>query len=156
MGKDTKVFMVDITAKPDVIRMAKAEGTITLKKKTLKAIKEKQVKKGDVLATAKLSAVNAVKKTPDLVLLAHPIAITFVDVTTEINEETSTVKVATEVHSLGKTGVELEAIAGVMAGLLNIFDMCKYLEKDENGQYDTTAISDIKVVEKTKQSENIS
>jgi len=144
--------MVDITAKPDVIRMAKAEGTITLKKKTLKAIKGKQVKKGDVLATAKLSAVNAVKKTADIVFLAHPISITSVDVTTEINEEQSTVKVTTEVHSLGKTGVELEAIAGVMAGLLNIFDMCKYLEKDENGQYDTTAISDIKVVEKTKNS----
>lgn len=151
MSKDSKISMVDITTKPDVIRIAKAEGTITLKKKTLKAIEEKQIKKGDVLTAAKLAAINAVKKTPELVLLAHPIPITAIDVTAEIDEKQSTVKLATEVQSIGKTGVELEAIAGVMAGLLNIFDMCKYLEKDEQGQYDTTEISDIRVIEKVKE-----
>ncbi len=150
MSGETKVSMVDIAAKPDVIRVARAEGIITLKRKTLTAIKEKQIKKGDVLTTAKLSAINAVKKTPDTVFLAHPIPITSIDVDTEIDEDKSAVKLTTEVHSLGKTGVELEAIAGVMAGLLNIFDMCKYLEKDEQGQYDTTIISDIKVIEKIK------
>ncbi len=150
MNKDPKISMIDITAKPDVVRTAKAEGTILLKEKTLKAIKAKQIKKGDVLTTAKLAAINAVKKTPDIVLLAHPIPITAIDVTTELDEKQSKVKLTTEVQSIGKTGVELEAVAGTMAGLLNILDMCKYLEKDAQGQYDTTEISDIKIIEKTK------
>jgi len=150
MEESSKISMIDITGKPEVARMAKAEGAITLKKKTLQAIKEKRIRKGDVLTAAKLAAINAVKKTPDIVLLAHPIPITAVDVSLEVDERLSTVKVVAEVQSIGKTGVELEAIMGVMAGLLTVFDMCKYLEKDERGQYDVTAISDIKVIEKVK------
>lgn len=150
MDKDTNISMVDITAKPDVIRIAKAEGAITLKKKTLQTIREKRIKKGDVLTAAKLAAINAVKKTSDLILLAHPIPVTAVSVSLKIDEKQSAVKLTTEVQSIGKTGVELEAIMGVMAGLLTVFDMCKYLEKDEQGQYDTTKISDIRVVEKAK------
>ena len=150
MAENSRISMVDISGKPDVVRIAKAEGTITLKKKTIQTINEKRIKKGDVLTAAKLAAINAVKKTPDIVLLAHPIPITAVDVSLEVDEKRSTVKVVTEVQSIGKTGVELEAIMGVMAGLLTVFDMCKYLEKDEQGQYDTTCISDIEVIEKIK------
>jgi cyclic pyranopterin phosphate synthase len=152
MENRAKISMVDITEKPDVVRIAKAEGVITLKEQTVRAIREKRIKKGDVLTAAKLAAIHATKKTPDLVLLAHPIPITSVETSIELDEAQSTVKLVTEVHSIGKTGVELEAIMGVMAGLLTVFDMCKYLEKDAQGQYDVTEISDITVVEKIKES----
>jgi cyclic pyranopterin phosphate synthase len=144
------MVMVDITDKPEIVRVAKAEGTITLKPGTLRVILEKRVKKGDVLTAAKLAAINAVKKTSDLILLAHPILITGVNVWIEIDEGRADIKVITQVQSQGKTGVELEALLGVMAGLLTIFDMCKYLEKDTQGQYDGTNISNVRVIEKLK------
>jgi len=142
--------MVDITAKPEVMRVAVAEGTIRLRGETIQAIREGRVKKGDVITAAKLAAVNAVKKTPELVFLAHPIPITDVEVSIRLEEEASQVRSRVTVKSVGKTGVELEAVLGVMASLLTIFDMCKYLEKDERGQYPVTVISDIRVVEKVK------
>jgi cyclic pyranopterin phosphate synthase len=146
----SEIFMVDISEKPDVVRMAKAEGKIRLKKETIRTIKEERIKKGDVISAAKLAAINAVKKTSDMIFLTHPIPITDVDVSFEINEDESTIKLAVRVKSFGKTGVEIEALMGVMTGLLTIFDMCKYLEKDKLGQYHMTDISDIRVVEKTK------
>jgi len=142
--------MVDITEKKDVIRKAIAEGIITLKKETIQRIRNGQIKKGDVLSAAKLAAINGIKKTSDLILLAHPILITEIQVSIEINDDESHLKSTVTVRSLGKTGVELEAVMGVMISLLTIFDMCKYLEKNEKGQYGTTDISDIRVIEKLK------
>ena len=150
MKGNSKIVMVDISTKPDIMRMAKAEGTIKLKRETLEAIKEKRIRKGDIVSTVKLAVINAVKRTPDLIFLAHPIAVTDIDVSFEVDEEHSVVKLAAMVKSVGKTGVEIEALMGVMTGLLTVFDMCKYLEKDDQGQYHTTEISGIKVVEKTK------
>ena len=148
---ESRISMVDISGKPDVSRMARAEGTIRLKRETIQAIKEKRIKKGDVASVARLAAINAVKRTSDLIFLAHPIPITDVDVSFEVDEERSVVKLATKVKSIGKTGVEIEALTGVLVGLLTVFDMCKYLEKDEWGQYHTTDISEIRVVEKSKE-----
>jgi cyclic pyranopterin phosphate synthase len=142
--------MVDITDKPEIVRIAKAEGVITVKQDTLQAIREKRVVKGDVIAAAKLAAINAVKKTPDLILLAHPILITGVNVESEIDDESGSIKMILTVQALGKTGVELEALVGVTTGLLTIFDMCKYLEKNAQGQYVTTHISNVRVIEKLK------
>jgi cyclic pyranopterin phosphate synthase len=144
------MIMVYITDKPINVRVAKAEGVITLNRETIQAIQDKRVKKGDVLAAAKLAAINAVKKTPDLILLAHPIPITGVNVEHELDKEKLLIKIIVTVQSEGKTGVELEALLGVMAGLLTIFDMCKYLEKDAQGQYDTATISNVRVIEKLK------
>jgi cyclic pyranopterin phosphate synthase len=144
------VSMVDITQKPDILRIAEAEGTIRLKASTIRAIKEGRISKGNVFAVAELSAINAVKKTPENVFLAHPIPITNVDVKLEVDEEQSQIKSRVKVTAFAKTGVELEALAGVMASLLNIFDMCKYLEKTEDGQYDVACIKDIRVVSKQK------
>ena len=150
---DTKsdLTMINISGKPDMIRIAKAEGSIRLKSKTLQAIEDKEIKKGDVFTAAKLAAINAVKKTSELIFLAHPIPITEVKVTLSIDKRRSSVKLVTEVQSIGKTGVELEALTGVAIGLLSVFDMCKYLEKDEKGQYGVTSISDIKVIKKVKE-----
>ncbi|MEM2926245.1 MAG: cyclic pyranopterin monophosphate synthase MoaC [Candidatus Bathyarchaeia archaeon] len=144
------VSMVDITPKPEILRTAEAEGIIRLKPNTIKAIKEGKISKGNIFAVAELSAINAVKKTPENVLLAHPIPITGVDVKLEVDDKLCQVKARVKVTAVAKTGVELEALAGVMASLLNIFDMCKYLEKKEDGQYDIACITDIRVLSKRK------
>ncbi|HIP63461.1 MAG TPA: cyclic pyranopterin monophosphate synthase MoaC [Archaeoglobus profundus] len=143
------VKMVDITQKEDVIRIATAEGFIRLKKETINAIKEKRVPKGDVLTTAKISSILAVKKTADLIPMCHPIPITSVDVDFKIFEEG--IKVICKVKSIGKTGVEMEALMGVSVALLTIWDMVKSMEKDEAGQYPYTTIEWIRVVEKVKE-----
>ena len=145
-----KTSMVDVTEKPEVTRSATAVGVIQLKAETIKAISEKRMAKGDVLTTAELAAINAVKKTPDMVFLAHPIPITSVKTTLDVDAETATITATVTVQSLGRTGVEIEALMGVMTALLTVFDMCKYLEKDDAGQYPITRISDIKVLRKRK------
>ena len=145
-----KTSMVDVTEKPEVTRSATAEGVIQLKAETIKAINEKRMAKGDVLTTAELAAINAVKKTSDMVFLAHPIPITSVKTTLDVDAETATITATVTVQSLGRTGVEIEALMGVMTALLTVFDMCKYLEKDDAGQYPITRISDIKVLRKRK------
>jgi len=145
-----RVNMVDISEKDVVERIAVAEGKIYLNKKTIEKILKKQIKKGDVLTTAEISAINAVKKTPDLILMCHQIPITNVDVHFEIDEKENSITAWVKVKAIAKTGVEMEALTGVCIALLTIWDMVKYIEKDEKGQYRTTKINDIQVIEKTK------
>ena len=140
--------MVDITEKPVVFRKATATGSIRLQEATVEAIKNGQVKKGDVITTSRLAAILAVKDTPRLIPLCHQIPITGLEVNFEIEERR--VKATVTVTSEGKTGVEMEALTGVAAALLNIWDMVKYLEKDETGNYPETEIYGIAVCEKKK------
>ncbi len=142
------VEMVDISEKKDVVRVAKAEGFIKLKKETVEAIKSGKVPKGDVLTTANISGILAVKKTPEIIPLCHPIPITSVSVEFEVTDEG--VKAICTVKSVGKTGVEMEALTGVSVALLTIWDMVKALEKDETGNYPHTSIEYVRVVEKRK------
>ena len=149
MAKDEKLTgMVDITEKPPVFRKAAASGCIHLKEATVEAIKSGKVKKGDVISTARLAAILAVKDTPRLIPLCHPIPITGLEVIFEF--EQSLVRATVKVTSMGKTGVEMEALTGVAAALLNVWDMVKYLEKDETGNYPETVIENIRVTEKKK------
>jgi cyclic pyranopterin phosphate synthase len=141
--------MVDITEKPPVFRKATATGSIRLQEATIEAIKSAQVKKGDVLTTARLAAILAVKDTPRLIPLCHPIPITGLDVNFEIEERR--VRATVTVTSVGKTGVEMEALTGVAVALLNVWDMVKYLEKDETGNYPETVIDELMVIEKRKE-----
>ncbi|MCK9442082.1 MAG: cyclic pyranopterin monophosphate synthase MoaC [Methanothrix sp.] len=150
MAKDeTLAGMVDITGKPAVFRKATAAGSIRLQEATIEAIKSGQVKKGDVLTTARLAAILAVKDTPRLIPLCHPIPITSLEVNFEI--EGGRVRATVTVTSVGKTGVEMEALTGVAVALLNVWDMVKYLEKDETGNYPETEIDEIMVCEKRKE-----
>jgi len=142
--------MVDISEKDIVERIATAEGKIYLKKETIEKILKKEIKKGDVLTLAEISGINAVKNTPNLIFLCHNIPITDVNVNFKIDENENSITVRVTVKATARTGVEMEALTGVSIALLNIWDMVKYIEKDENGQYKTTKISDIKVVEKIK------
>jgi cyclic pyranopterin phosphate synthase len=143
--------MVDITDKPPVYRTATATGLIRLKESTVGAIKAGHVKKGDVLTVARLAAIMAVKDTPRLIPLCHPIPITGLDVDFEV--EHGYVRATVTVTSVGRTGVEMEALAGVSAALLNVWDMVKYLEKDVTGNYPETKIEEIFVVRKLKNGE---
>lgn len=141
--------MIDITRKKIVYREAVAKGIIKLKQETIKRIREGRIEKGDVLTVSKIAAVQAVKKTPNLLPLCHNIPITHVRVDYEFigNDK---IKVVVNVKTTAKTGVEMEALVGVSAALLNIWDMVKKYEKDENGQYPETWIEKIRVVSKIK------
>lgn len=142
------VRMVDISSKPEVYREATATGFIKLKPETLERIKRGEVEKGDVFAASTIAAILAVKKTPELLPLAHNIPITNVSVSYQLEEQG--IRVWVRVKTSAKTGVEMEALVGVAAALLNIWDMVKKYEKNELGQYPETAISEIKVVAKVK------
>jgi len=143
------VKMVEISGKDDVRRVARASGRIRLKEDTILRIREGKIEKGNVLTTAQVAAIAAVKKTPDLIPMCHQLQITGVDVDFEFHKAEIEAKV--EVRSIGKTGVEMEAITGVSVALLTIWDMVKAVEKDEKGQYPVTEIGSIKVVEKIKE-----
>jgi len=147
-GEFKGVKMVEIGEKPDVLRIAKARGVIRLRESTVQRILKGEIKKGNVVSVAQLAAIMAVKKTPEIVPLCHPIPITGVDVNFSLGEDRVIIEV--EVRSIGKTGVEMEALTGVSAALLAVWDMVKTYEKDEKGQYPYTIIKEIKVVSKIK------
>lgn len=140
--------MVDISEKDHVNRIAKASGLIELQPETLEKIRKDKVPKGNVFSVAQAAGVMAVKNTPDIVPLTHPIPITAVDVDLDLQE--GGVRTEVEVKSRGQTGVEMEALTGVKAVLLTVWDMVKGFEKDESGQYPSTKITDVEVLEKVK------
>ncbi len=140
--------MIDISKKDTIIRIATASGMIKLKKETIERIINKQVEKGDAFTVAKVSAINAVKKVPELIPFCHPIPITNIEVDFEV--ENNAIKAICKVKSIAKTGVEMEALTGVSIALLNLWDVVKMYEKDKEGQYPSTRIYDVKVEEKIK------
>jgi len=145
--------MIDISEKNIIPRLAIASGRIKLKKETIKRIRDNTVKKGDVYTIAKIAAINSIKSVPYLIPFCHPIPITNVDMNFEIENDTA-IKVTTTVKSIAQTGVEMEALTGVSIALLNIWDVVKMYEKDENGQYPSALIYDIKVEKKIKNNSN--
>ncbi|MCD5409837.1 MAG: cyclic pyranopterin monophosphate synthase MoaC [Methanocellales archaeon] len=140
--------MIDIGAKDIVKRSAKARGEILLKRDTVDLIQKGKIEKGDVLATAEVGGIMAVKKTSEIIPLCHPIPLTSVSFDYEVGEDR--IICYCQVQADYKTGVEMEAIAGVTIALLTIWDMVKYLEKDEDGQYPSTRITNIEILEKVK------
>jgi cyclic pyranopterin phosphate synthase len=149
VGEKVKnVRMVDISGKDIVYREAVAEGFIKLGSESVKRIKEGEVEKGDVFSVASTAAILGVKKVPELIPLAHNIPISHVE--TEFEVLNDGVKVRVSVRTTARTGVEMEALTGVVTALLNVWDMVKKYEKDERGQYPNTAIQWVKVVKKAK------
>ncbi len=122
-----KVKMVDIGYKKHQLRKAKASGYIRLQKETLKLINENAITKGNVLTTAEIAGIQAVKRTSDLIPLCHPIQITNIIINTIPDNQGITV--SCEVMCTGQTGVEMEALVGVNIALLTIYDMCKAVDK---------------------------
>ncbi|WP_048190165.1 cyclic pyranopterin monophosphate synthase MoaC [Methanobacterium sp. SMA-27] len=146
---NTGVKMVEVGNKAVVKRTATAQGKIHLQKFTIDLIKREEIKKGNVLTTAQIAAISAVKSTHHLIPLCHSLTITGVDVDFEFGDDFIETNVT--VRCNGKTGVEMEALTGVSVALLTVWDMVKSVEKDENGQYPSTRISDIVVSEKRKE-----
>jgi cyclic pyranopterin phosphate synthase len=146
--KDDRAQMVDVTSKADVTREAVASGRIYLRDETLRAIREGTVVKGNVISTARVAATIAIKDTPRLIPMCHPIPIGAI--TVDFTEGEGFIETTVRVKSLGKTGVEMEALTGASIALLTIWDMVKSAEKDKDGQYPVTRISEIRVLEKRK------
>jgi cyclic pyranopterin phosphate synthase len=140
--------MVDIGDKADTKRRAVARGSVELRPETIDAIEADSVEKGNVLATARVGAIQAVKHTWETIPMCHQIPITNVETDFSIGPERVTLEVAVE--TIGKTGCEMEALEGVTNGLNVVWDMVKAAEKAEDGTYPETRIEDVRVVEKTK------
>ncbi len=141
--------MIDISEKEIVKRVARAKGEIKLKPETLEMIRSGEIKKGDVLTVARIAGVNAAKNTSSLIPLCHPIPIDSIDIDFELKQ--SSVMVWCQVKAFYKTGVEMDALVGAATALLTIWDMVKYVEKDEAGQYPHTRIINLEVAEKIKE-----
>jgi cyclic pyranopterin phosphate synthase len=146
--RNEQAQMVDISEKKEVVREAVAAGKIFLRPETLFAIREGSVVKGNVLATARVAATLAVKNTPAIIPLCHSIPISAIVI--DFEEGKGFIEAIVRVKTTGKTGVEMEAVTGVSVALLTVWDMVKSAEKDADGQYPVTSITDIRVVEKRK------
>jgi cyclic pyranopterin phosphate synthase len=123
------ISMVDVGAKRTTSREAVAVATVRMQPETLKRLIDRALPKGDVLATAKVAGVLAAKQTPSLIPLAHPIAISSVDITFDLDPAAGTIEVRAIVRCDGKTGVEMEAMTACAVAALTIYDMCKSAEK---------------------------
>ncbi|MDS0292941.1 cyclic pyranopterin monophosphate synthase MoaC [Halogeometricum luteum] len=145
---DGDAQMVNVGEKPDSRRRAVARGTIHLTESTVGAIRADEIGKGDVLSTARIGAIQAVKHTWETIPMCHQIPITNVDTEFDVADDGVTLSVAVE--TTGKTGCEMEALEGVTTGLNVVWDMVKAAEKNDEGQYPETRISDVRVVEKKK------
>ena len=133
-------YMVDVSDKSETVREAIAEGFIAINSETLEAIRNNTMKKGDVLAVARIAGIMAAKKTSELIPLCHPLALTKVNVDFSIKENGIEVRALTKLT--GKTGVEIEAITAASVALITIYDMAKAMQKD-------MVISDIRLISKS-------
>ncbi len=136
-----QAYMVDVSDKPATKRIAIASGVIKMLPATLKLIQQGDAKKGDVLGIARIAAIQASKKTSDLIPLCHPIALTKVTITFEMIDATTSIICTAAAETTGQTGVEMEALTAVNVGLLTIYDMCKAVDRG-------MVMSDIKLLEK--------
>ena len=140
LNADGGAHMVDVSAKADTAREAVAEGRISMSAEALAAIRAGNMKKGDVLGTARIAGILAAKKTSDLIPLCHPLMLSKISV--EFSYETSAIRVEARVRLNGPTGVEMEALTAVSVTLLTLYDMAKALDK-------SMIISDIRLLSKT-------
>jgi len=133
--------MVDVGHKPDTERVAIARGEVCMKKNTFELIRAGQIKKGDVLTVAQIAGISASKRTSDLIPLCHSLPLTQVDVDLALDESLPGVVITATARTIGKTGVEMEALTAVSVAALTVYDMAKAAEK-------TMRIQNIRLVEK--------
>ena len=124
-----QAHMVDVGDKVSTRRVAVASGKISMLPSTLALIQSGDAKKGDVLGIARIAAIQASKKTADLIPLCHPISLTKVSITFEIDEAATAISCTATAETTGQTGVEMEALVSVSVGLLTIYDMCKAVDR---------------------------
>lgn len=141
IDKEGKARMVDVSGKAATPREAVARGSISMKPATIRMILDKNIPKGDVLATARIAGIMAAKKTGDLIPMCHPLNLTSVGVEISVDEEKNKVNIEAIVKTVGQTGVEMEALTAVSVAALAIYDMCKAVDRE-------MTISDIMLMEK--------
>ena len=124
-----QAHMVDVSAKAETHRIARATGTIRMQPATFALIASGSAKKGDVLGVARIAAIQAAKRTSELIPLCHPLPITRVAVDFELLDAESAVRCTAQVETHGRTGVEMEALTAVQVGLLTVYDMCKAADR---------------------------
>ena len=124
-----QAHMVDVSGKAETHRVARATGEIRMRPETLALIQAGTSKKGDVLGVARIAAIQGAKRTSELIPLCHPLPITKVAVEFEVDAGTSCVRCTAQVETLGRTGVEMEALTAVQVGLLTVYDMCKAADR---------------------------
>jgi cyclic pyranopterin monophosphate synthase len=142
--------MVDVSAKPEIYREAKAKGAIKLKSETLRLIREGKIEKGDPFEIAKVAGVLAAKNTSSMIPLCHPLPLTSVTVELHVVDD-ALVEAEAIVKTRAQTGVEMEALTAAAMALLTVWDMTKKYEKDADGQYPSTSIRNLHVVRKIKE-----
>lgn len=140
LGADGAAHMVDVSAKADTSREAVAEGRITMSAEALEAVRDGNIKKGDVLGTARVAGIMAAKKTSELIPLCHPLMLSKIAI--EFDFEDHGIRAEARVRLNGPTGVEMEALTAVSVALLTLYDMAKALDK-------SMVISDIRLLSKT-------
>jgi cyclic pyranopterin phosphate synthase len=121
--------MVDVGAKPESERTAVAGGTVSMQPETLRLIRDGALKKGDVLTIARIAGIMAAKRTSELIPLCHPIELTQIDVTLALDDALSSIHITATARTIGKTGVEMEALTAVTAAALTIYDMAKAVDR---------------------------
>lgn len=134
--------MIDVGGKDVTVRTAEAQGRIVLGEEAFDVLKQRGCRKGNVLETAKVAAIQAVKSTPTLIPMCHPILVEAVEVDFDFDEQEKSVIASVTVRSTGKTGVEMEAMCGAAAACLTIYDMLKYVSR-------AMTIGGVKLIEKT-------
>ena len=139
--QDGKAQMVDVAAKNETLRIARAAGSICMEAVTLALIAAGNMNKGDVLGVARIAAIQASKRTAELIPLCHPLYLTQVRVEFNLNHEQQTVECIVTTQTIGRTGVEMEALTAVSVALLTIYDMCKAADRG-------MTITDIRLLEK--------
>jgi cyclic pyranopterin phosphate synthase len=137
-----RAVMVDVGAKPETARRARATGRIAMQPATLARIRAGAIGKGDVIGIARLAAIMAAKRTADLIPLCHPLPLTRVEAEFELDDTDHSVGCTVVAETVGRTGVEMEALTAVSVGLLTIYDMCKAIDRG-------MTISGIGLVEKS-------
>jgi len=133
--------MVDVTPKAETLRIAVARGHVSAKPETIRLIAEQGFKKGDVLEVARLAGIMGAKRTGELIPLCHPLVLTSVKVDLSINHAENRVEIEAEVQTVGRTGVEMEALTAVSVAGLTVYDMCKAVDRE-------MVISEIRLVKK--------
>jgi cyclic pyranopterin monophosphate synthase len=141
LDESGRARMVDVGNKPDTERVAIAKGEVRMSLETLELIRQGAMKKGDVLAVAQIAGVMAAKRTSELIPLCHPLPLTQVDVQTELDKEIPGIRIIATARTVGKTGVEMEALTAVTVSALTVYDMAKAADK-------TMVIQNIRLTEK--------
>jgi cyclic pyranopterin phosphate synthase len=137
-----QVHMVNVGKKPETLRLARASGTIEMASGTLKLILSGGAKKGDVLGVARVAAIQGAKRAGELIPLCHPLNLTRVAAEFSVDRRRSAISLLVTVETVGRTGVEMEALTAVSVGLLTIYDMCKAVDRE-------MTIGDVKLLEKS-------